>query len=183
MAATPRMHRPALLLVAMLAAPALADAPLDLRLPAEQAEASAWRTPDDDDGAATARVGRTYEGDTRAAPPPARRGRACPAAADGSERAVTGSVTTGIGHASRGGNSNWNAVDLNLCREYVGDSGDTRTVNLGLHVGRYDGPGYIGGLGHGPGGFDGFGPGHAADRWLEAPARPMSFTSERRPWR
>lgn len=108
----------------------------------------------------------------------------CPVAADGSDRGVTGSVSTGIGHSSRGGTSHWNAADINLCKERVTDNGDVSTVNMQLRVGRYDGPGYgHGGMGHyfrgdGPGWGDGFGPWPAA-----GPARRESWSDGRRPWR
>ncbi|MFC4726940.1 hypothetical protein [Coralloluteibacterium thermophilus] len=177
----PRMSRLALPLIALLAAPAFADtAPLDLRLPARQAGATQWRAPADVDAAPATRVGTDYDGLTRAPREPARVGRACPPAADGSESAVTGAVTTGIGHASRGGSSNWQAVDLNLCREYATNDGGARTVNLGLRAARYEGPGWHGRHHHGIGGF---GPHAFDDPWLDPPVRPYSVTGERRPWR
>lgn len=117
----------------------------------------------------------------------------CPTAPDGNERAVTGSVTTGIGHSSRGGTSHYNAADINLCTERVNASGDFSTTNLHLSVGRSDGPGYWpGGMYGGPGyygpgaGFDVYAPG-----WREpfgpwsggGPARRESWTEGRQPWR
>ena len=118
----------------------------------------------------------------------ARMAGGCPTAADGSERGITGSVTTGIGHSSRGGTSHWNAADMNLCKERVNADGDVSTMNLNLRVGRYDGPGmYHHGL-H-PGGFGPgyeFGPGwHSPyDPWPGAAMpRRESWSEGRRPWR
>ncbi len=109
----------------------------------------------------------------------------CPPAADGSERGITGSFTTGIGHSSRGGNSHWNAADINLCKEYVSSAGDVNTLNMRIRVGQYDGPGYFhgpgyfdGGYGHGP--YGGHGPGGP---WNMGPSRDESWSEGRRPWR
>ena len=133
----------------------------------------------------------------RTARPPARalrtvRGGAggCPTAPDGSARAVTGSVTTGIGHSSRGGTSHYNAADLNLCTERVTASGDVGTTNLHLSVGRFDGPGayWPGGLYGGPGVYGpgaygrGYGWGAPFGAGV-APVRHESWTEGRRPWR
>lgn len=81
---------------------------------------------------------------------------ACPAAADGSARPVTGSVTTGYGWSSHG-NSRYNAASVNYCKETVDEDGDGRVFNLHLDVGRYDGPGMPMGRG-GPMGPRGHGP-------------------------
>ncbi|GGK06928.1 hypothetical protein GCM10011394_15130 [Luteimonas terricola] len=112
----------------------------------------------------------------------------CPPAADGSERGVTGSFTTGIGHSSRGGNSHWNAADINLCKEYVSNAGNVNTMNMRIHVGQYDGPGYFHGPGSGYGrGYYGPGPhgvhGIIGGRWNMAPSRDESWSEGRRPWR
>ena len=99
-----------------------------------------------------------YYGDTSGDPAPVPRYEpACPTAPDGSERSMTGSFTTGIGYSSRGGNSNFNAANLNFCKGFVGDDGETRTLNLNINVERYDGPGYFGGYG-GRGWHDGRSP-------------------------
>ena len=113
----------------------------------------------------------------------------CPTAPDGQERAITGSVSTGIGHSSRGGTSHWNAADLNLCREREGEAGGT--VNLNLRVARSDGPvGYRGlGLLPGDGMYDAFdtpfGPTwrDIHDPWPAGRTRSGSWTEGRRPWR
>jgi hypothetical protein len=114
----------------------------------------------------------------------------CPQAADGSERAITGSFTTGIGHSSRGGNSHWNAAEINLCKEYVSRAGNVNTLNMSIHVGQYDGPGYFHGPGYGPGlRGPGFGPGygpygdHGMGAWDMGPRRDASWSEGRRPWR
>ena len=60
---------------------------------------------------------------------------------------MTGSVTTGIGYSSRGGNSNFNAANLNFCKGFADDDGDVHTLNVNIDVQKYDGPGYIGGYG------------------------------------
>lgn len=67
---------------------------------------------------------------------------------------VTGSVTTGIGYSMGHGRSTYNAANLNLCKSYIDDDGDTRTFNFNINVDRYDGPGHYGrgyGYPHGPG--------------------------------
>ncbi|PBJ83847.1 hypothetical protein CMZ84_05045 [Lysobacteraceae bacterium NML93-0399] len=121
----------------------------------------------------------------------------CPTGPDGSERTVTGSVTTGIGYASRGGNAHWNEADIHLCKERVSDAGNVNTMHLNLRVGQYDGPGHpgiYGGAfgpygGYGPyglrGHFDGFGPGYR-DLYGPYPTgrpRTESWTEGRQPWR
>lgn len=109
----------------------------------------------------------------------------CPPAADGSERGITGSFTAGIGHSSRGGNSHWNAADINLCKEYVSNAGNVNTMNMRIHVGQHDGPGYfhgpgVGGSYYGPGQFEVHGIGGP---WDMAPSRDQSWSEHRRPWR
>jgi len=127
----------------------------------------------------------------------ARRG-GCPTGPDGSERTVTGSVTTGIGYSSRGGSSNFNAADISLCKERVGEAGNINTMQLNLRVAQFDGPGYYGGHGFGPYGgyggfggygaggyFDGFGPGFNDTYGPYPPGRGRneSWTEGRQPWR
>ncbi|WP_101927500.1 MULTISPECIES: hypothetical protein [Luteimonas] len=112
----------------------------------------------------------------------------CPTSPDGEDATVTGSVTTGIGYSSRGGNSNWNAADINLCKESVSASGNVNTANLNIRVGRYDGPGYP--MGHyfdGPGMYGhpglGFGPYDGGFGGFSGPRQDGSWTEGRRPWR
>lgn len=144
---------------------------LDLSLPKQAdtgalADAAAARPFDaaaaDDRVPATAAIGEyapayiadppgTYYGD--------RSGRAAPsgvltreaAACDGQ---LHGSVSMGMGYSRRGGNSNWQATQLNTCKRYVTDSGKERQVGLSISVGQGSGPGYWGGYG-GPGGYYG----------------------------
>lgn len=52
-----------------------------------------------------------------------------------------GSVAAGMGYSRRGGNSNWQALNLNSCKTYYNDDGDAREVGISISVGQYDGPG------------------------------------------
>lgn len=125
----------------LAAAPALAgDAPkLDLGLPQQPMFSGDSTSPYQDDPPGT------YYGDTSGDPAPSARVEpACPTAPDGSERALTGSVTTGVGWSSRGGNSNYNAANLNFCKGFTDDDGNVRTMNFNLDIERYDGPGGFG---------------------------------------
>jgi hypothetical protein len=153
---------------------------LELPKPAMFSGAAAVETPPVGAGADYDRVLRERE--------QARRGESgdmsnCPQAADGSERGITGSFTTGIGHSSRGGNSHWNAADINLCREYVSRAGNVNTLNMRIHVGQYDGPGYFHGPGYGPGYGPGPYGGHGMGAWGTSPPREASWSDGRRPWR
>ena len=67
---------------------------------------------------------------------------------------VHGAVSAGIGYSKAYGNSNWQAVDLNLGKNYNTDEGQSRRVNLNIHMSKSEGPGPYG---YGPG--PGFGPG------------------------
>jgi len=113
-----------------------ADA-LDLKLP----PASIPPYPNDPPG--------TYYGDTSGVPAGLAASTAkiqprCPTSPQGEERDITGSFTTGIGYSSRGGNSHWNALNLNYCKEMADEDGDSRTFNFNLHMEQYDGPGFYG---------------------------------------
>jgi hypothetical protein len=145
---------PLLLSLLFAAAPAAAGeqaTALDLDLPQPQLFSGTSSYQDDPPG--------TYYGDTSGDPAPvARYEPDCPTAPDGSERSMTGSFTTGIGYSSRGGNSNFNAANLNFCKGFVGDDGSTRTLNLNIDVERYDGPGYYGDYGRGRGWHGGSSP-------------------------
>lgn len=91
----------------------------------------------------------TYYGDHSGLPASiATAGPGCPTAPDGSERSVTGSVTTGIGYASHGGSSRFNAVNVNVCKESFDDDGDPRAFNLNIDVQQVDGD-IGGGYGYG----------------------------------
>ena len=67
---------------------------------------------------------------------------------------VHGMVSAGIGYSKAYGNSNWQAVDLNLGKNYNTDEGESRRVNLNIHLSKSEGAGPYG---YGPG--PGFGPG------------------------
>lgn len=57
-----------------------------------------------------------------------------------------GTVAAGVGYSSRGGNSNWQAFNVNSCKTYYNDEGKAREVGVSISVGQYDGPdGYRGG--------------------------------------
>ncbi len=70
---------------------------------------------------------------------------------------VSGSISTGIGYSSNGGNSHYNAATLNLNKNYTTDEGKTHGVNVNIHVSEGKGPGFFGpygGFGPGPGYWD-----------------------------
>lgn len=129
------MHAGRCLLLLLAAAMPAAHAaePLDLTLPRESAFARTYRN---------APPG-TWYGDKSlpAADGASVRTSACPKAADGSDRPVTGSVTTGFGYTSGYGSSRYNGADVNYCKEHVGEDGDSSVFNVQIHVDKYDGPG------------------------------------------
>ncbi|WP_449465706.1 hypothetical protein [Stenotrophomonas humi] len=63
---------------------------------------------------------------------------------------IHGAVSTGIGYSKAYGNSHWNAVDLNLGKNYTTDEGNTRRVDVNIHVSKSDGMTPYG-FGPGPG--------------------------------
>ncbi len=65
---------------------------------------------------------------------------------------VHGAISTGIGYSKAYGNSHWNAVDLNLGKNYTTDEGKTRRVDVNIHVSKSDG----GPFGYGPGPWGGW---------------------------
>ena len=84
----------------------------------------------------------TWYGDTSGVPASAEskeRGEAT-AREEQCQGELHGSVAAGIGHASRGGNSNWQAVNLHGCKTYYNDDGEAREVGVSISVGQYDGP-------------------------------------------
>ena len=114
-------------LLCLSAAPAFAaDNALDLSLP-KSTSTSTWSQPYD---GSMARVADT-------SPIIARSG--CPTAADGSQSALTGSVTTGFGYSSRFGSGTFSAARLNYCKSYSNDDGDQGSFNVQLQVGTQDG--------------------------------------------
>ena len=64
----------------------------------------------------------------------------CPTAPDGEQNPITGSVSAGMGH-SRFGNSTFAATNINYCKQYNNDEGNSRTLNVNISVGRSEGPG------------------------------------------
>lgn len=73
------------------------------------------------------------------------------ARADRCKGDVHGSVATGFGYSSRGGNSNYQAANLNLCKTYYNDDGKPREVGISISVGQSEGHG--GYYGHGGYGY------------------------------
>lgn len=91
----------------------------------------------------------TWYGDTSGVPPSEDEddralASRCPTAPDGSPRTVTGSVTTGFGWSSHGGNSRYNGLDLNFCKERSNDEGEDRSFNASIHIDQIEGDGYGG---------------------------------------
>lgn len=68
---------------------------------------------------------------------------------------VNGSVSTGIGYSKQLGNSHWSSASLNLGKNYTNDEGETRRVDVNIHVSKGEGPGYFG-PGYGPGPYYGW---------------------------
>jgi hypothetical protein len=83
-------------------------------------------------------------------------------AADGKWQ-VHGSVEAGIGYSKHGGNSNWQAANVNLDKTYINEDGDASHLNLNISVGQGEGPifgpGYYGDYGRGYYGPGPYGPG------------------------
>ncbi|WP_313318773.1 hypothetical protein [Stenotrophomonas sp.] len=69
---------------------------------------------------------------------------------------VHGAVTTGIGYSKAFGNSHYNAVELNLGKNYTTDEGTTRRFDVNIHVSKGDGVGPYGPYGYGPGPWGGW---------------------------
>ncbi|WP_141455756.1 hypothetical protein [Pseudoxanthomonas sp. z9] len=93
----------------------------------------------------------TYYGDTSGRParalrpaPVARNACGTPVDEDDGKVDVSGSVATGIGYTKGYGSSHWNAANINLCKSYNNDEGESRAFNLNIGVSRYDGPGFHG---------------------------------------
>ena len=64
---------------------------------------------------------------------------------------LQGAVETGMGYSNRGGNSNWQAVNLNSCKTYYDDDGKAHQIGVSISVGRGEGP--IFGPRYAPGGY------------------------------
>lgn len=100
---------------------------LDLTLP----ESSTYRYGGDPPG--------TWYGDTSGVPATA--DVRTPAREVQCKGELHGSVAAGVGYSSRGGNSNWQAFNVNSCKTYYNDDGDAREIGISISVGQYDGPG------------------------------------------
>ncbi|MCD0247679.1 hypothetical protein JWH04_20825 [Xanthomonas melonis] len=102
----------------------------------------------------------TFYGDKSGSRPALARPSAASIAAERAEQCqgqLHGAVETGIGYSSRGGNSNWQAANLNSCKTYYGDDGKPRQIGVSISVGRGEGPvfgpRYVPGYGPGPFGW------------------------------
>ncbi|WP_019799904.1 hypothetical protein [Xanthomonas sp. NCPPB 1132] len=100
----------------------------------------------------------TYYGDTSGTSASAQkaaaaqaRAEALQAQADRCNGDVHGSVATGIGYSTHGGNSNYQAANLNMCKTSYTDDGKPRQMGISISVGRGDGPAF--GRGYYPGAY------------------------------
>ncbi len=89
----------------------------------------------------------TYYGDHSGRRLPAKESPSGPVVVD-DKLQVRGAVSTGIGYSKAYGNSHWSSVDLNLGKNYTTDEGNTRRVDVNIHVSKGDG---FGPYGYGPG--------------------------------
>ncbi|WP_338334211.1 hypothetical protein [Xanthomonas euvesicatoria] len=101
----------------------------------------------------------TFYGDKSGPKPALARPSAASIAAERAEQCqgkLHGAVETGLGYSSHGGNSNWQAVNLNSCKTYYDDDGKAHQIGVSISVGRGEGsifgPRYAPG-GYGPGPF------------------------------
>lgn len=98
----------------------------------------------------------TFYGDKRGPRPASTRPSAAAIAAERAEQCqgkLHGAMETGIGYSSRGGNSNWQAANLNSCKTYYDDDGDAHQIGVSISIGRGEGPVF------GPRYAPGYGPG------------------------
>ncbi|MFC7520902.1 hypothetical protein ACFQS6_13575 [Xanthomonas populi] len=96
----------------------------------------------------------TFYGDKSGPQPALSRPNAASIAAERAEQCqgkLHGAVETGMGYSSRGGNGNWQAVNLNSCKTYYDDDGKAHQIGVSISVGRDGGP--IFGPRYGPGGY------------------------------
>ena len=93
----------------------------------------------------------TYYGD-RSGPRPRKQATAATASDDTLQ--VHGAISTGIGYSKAFGNSHWTAADINLGKTYTTDEGNSRRVDLNIHVSQGKGAGPFG-YGPGPGPWHG----------------------------
>ena len=131
------MKTTCLLLTCLLAiAPAMADeaftsdpissaSALDLSLPGRNDPPGTWYGDTSGSSGRTTSLVRATTG--------------CPTSPDGEQNPITGSVSTGIGH-SRFGNSNFASTNINYCKQYNNDAGNSRTLNVNIGVSKSEGP-------------------------------------------
>ncbi|MEA9730210.1 hypothetical protein ABQE70_16020 [Xanthomonas campestris pv. campestris] len=96
----------------------------------------------------------TFYGDKTGPQPALARSSAASIAAERAEQCqgkLHGAVETGMGYSNRGGNSNWQAVNLNSCKTYYDDDGKAHQIGVSISVGRGEGP--IFGPRYAPGGY------------------------------
>lgn len=67
------------------------------------------------------------------------------AQAEACQGQLHGAVSAGMGYSRRGGNSNWQAANLNSCKTYYDDDGNAHQIGVSISVGKESGPGYLGG--------------------------------------
>lgn len=82
----------------------------------------------------------TWYGDTRRVPAVATADAQATAREERCKGELHGAVAAGVGHSSRGGNSNWQAFNVNSCKTYYNDDGEAREMGFSISVGQYDGP-------------------------------------------
>jgi hypothetical protein len=83
----------------------------------------------------------TYYGD-HSGPRPKRDAVAAATNDDGLQ--VHGAVSTGIGYSKAFGNSHWTSADVNLGKDYTTDEGNTRRLDLNIHISQGKGAGPFG---------------------------------------
>jgi len=92
----------------------------------------------------------TYYGD-HSGPRPKRDAVAATTHDDGLQ--VHGAISTGIGYSKAFGNSHWTSADINLGKDYTTDEGNSRRVDLNIHISQGKGAGPFG---YGPGPWHGW---------------------------
>ena len=82
----------------------------------------------------------TWYGDTSGVPASAQKRSRALTREEQCQGELHGSVAAGVGYSSRGGNSNWQAMNLHSCKTYYNDEGEAREVGVSISVGQFDGP-------------------------------------------
>lgn len=91
----------------------------------------------------------TYYGDT-SGKPASKAVAAEESTTDRCEGKLHGSVATGFGYSSHGGNANWQAANINSCKTFYDDDGNAHEVGISISVGQGDGFDYGRGRGGPP---------------------------------